>query len=250
MARIRTIKPEFFTSEDIVALSPLARLLFIAVWCEADKEGRLRWKPKTMRLRYFPADDCDIEALASELIDAGLVVLYGDGLAHVPGFTRHQHVNPRESSSVLPDPAGESAEVSGKTPRVPTRADASIPDLHCDDTVSDAQGGREGKGTNKPPKPPGGGMEGFDDFWSRYPKKRNRGDAEKAWVKLKPTADLLDRVLRAVEVAKQRDDWRKNDGQFVPYPASWLNAKGWEDEAPVQLRCVSWQHESHFAGAK
>ena len=45
MARIRTIKPEFFTSEDIVALSPLARLLFIALWCEADREGRLVWKP-------------------------------------------------------------------------------------------------------------------------------------------------------------------------------------------------------------
>jgi len=55
MARIRTIKPEFFTSEDIVSLTPHARLLYIAMWCEADKEGRMTWRPKTLKMRYFPA---------------------------------------------------------------------------------------------------------------------------------------------------------------------------------------------------
>ena len=39
VARIRTIKPDFFTSEDIVVLTPWARLLYIALWCEADREG-------------------------------------------------------------------------------------------------------------------------------------------------------------------------------------------------------------------
>lgn len=106
MARIRTIKPEFFTSEDIVALSPHARLLYIALWCEADKEGRMTWKPNTFKLRYLPADSVDIRALSNELVNAGLVVLYGDGLAFIPGFTKHQHVNPRESTSELPPPEG------------------------------------------------------------------------------------------------------------------------------------------------
>ncbi len=128
MARIRTIKPEFFTSEDIVDLSPLARLLYIATWCEADREGRLVWKPRTMKLRYFPADDCDIDALARELVASGLVVPYDDGLAFIPSFSRHQHVNPRESQSSLPIPDASL-----------TRDDASLP-------VSDAQVGREGKG--------------------------------------------------------------------------------------------------------
>ena len=106
MARIRTIKPEFFTSEDIVSLSPLARLLYIAIWCEADKEGRLAWKPRTFKMRYLPGDDCDISQLCEELTACGLVVLYGDGLAHIPSFTKHQHVNPRESASNLPAPPG------------------------------------------------------------------------------------------------------------------------------------------------
>lgn len=131
MARIRTIKPEFFTSEDIVALSPVARLLYVALWCEADKEGRLVWKPKTFKMRYLPADDCDINALCAEIADGGLVVLYGDGLAHIPQFKAHQHINPRETTSQLPEPptATRQARVGTRQPR-----------------ASDAQGGREGKG--------------------------------------------------------------------------------------------------------
>lgn len=125
MARIRTIKPEFFTSEDIVALPPLARLLYIAMWCEADKAGRLAWKPKTFKMRYLPADSCDIEELCNQIVSAGLVRLYGDGLAFIPKFADHQHINPRETESKLPAPDASRT----RRPR-----------------VSDAQGGREGKG--------------------------------------------------------------------------------------------------------
>lgn len=128
MARIRTVKPEFFTSEDIVGLSPFARLLFIATWCEADREGRLPWKTRTLKLRYFPGDSFDIDACARELVASGLVVLYGDGLAFIPTFAKHQHLNPRESASILPDPD----------------ASARVNDAYL--RVTDAQGGREGKG--------------------------------------------------------------------------------------------------------
>lgn len=75
----------------------------------------------------------------------------------------------------------------------------------------------------------------FDEFWAAYPKKKNKGDAEKAWKALKPKADLLKTILEAVEVAKRGDDWRKENGQFIPYPATWLRAKGWEDEPQMPV---------------
>ncbi len=105
MARIRTIKPEFFTSEDIVSMSPLARLFYVSLWCEADREGRFEWKPKTFKLRYLPGDICDMDTLSSELIDAGLIVLYqveGKTFAEIPTFTKHQVINNRESGSQIP----------------------------------------------------------------------------------------------------------------------------------------------------
>ena len=70
---------------------------------------------------------------------------------------------------------------------------------------------------------------GFAEFWAAYPKKKNKGDAEKAWKVVKPSADLLAKILKAVEVAKAGNDWRKDNGQFIPFPATWLRAKGWED---------------------
>ena len=109
MARIRTIKPEFFTSEDIVSLSPTARLLYIACWCEADREGRMEWKPGTMKLRYFPGDNCDISTLTAELVDRGLVLPYdvdSRQYAEIPSFAKHQIINNRESASSIPAPPG------------------------------------------------------------------------------------------------------------------------------------------------
>jgi hypothetical protein len=143
MARIRTIKPEFFTSEDIVALSPFARLLYIALWCEADREGRMQWKPKTFKMRYLPADSVDVDELCAEIVRAGLVKLYGDGLAYIPKFSTHQHVNPREAASTLPEP--DASVTRGR--RVGTR----------ESTVSDAQVGKEGKGRERK------GKEGDND---------------------------------------------------------------------------------------
>ena len=105
MARIRTIKPEFFTSEDIVSMSPLARLFYVSLWCEADREGRLEWRPGTLKLRYMPGDTCSIPELAEELCGRGLVILYevdGKPYAEIPTFGKHQIVNNRESPSTLP----------------------------------------------------------------------------------------------------------------------------------------------------
>lgn len=74
----------------------------------------------------------------------------------------------------------------------------------------------------------------FARFWSAYPKKKNRGTAEKAWLKINPDDALLTKILEAVEAAKASDDWRKAGGEFIPYPATWLNAQGWQDELFAQ----------------
>lgn len=105
MARIRTIKPEFFTSSDILELTPLARLFYIALWCEADREGFLNWSPKTLKFRYLAGDDVDVEELGYELSKAGLIIIFtcddGKELASIPSFKNHQVINNREADSIL-----------------------------------------------------------------------------------------------------------------------------------------------------
>ena len=67
---------------------------------------------------------------------------------------------------------------------------------------------------------------GFIEFWKCYPKKIAKPNAEKAWMKIAPDVDLTKRIIRAVSEQKLLE----REEQFIPYPASWLNARRWEDD--------------------
>lgn len=182
MARIRTIKPEFFTSEQIVELSPQARLFYIALWCEADREGRMAWKPRTFKMRYFPADDCDIDALARELVASGLVIPYGNDLAFIPSFGKHQHINPREAQSSFPDP--KDARVDDASARV---SDAQV-------GRKEGREGKEGKATSTP----AASIDPKADLFNRW--KTVPGSGGGAFlVKLLKDHKPEQRVLEAIE---------------------------------------------------
>jgi len=93
----------------------------------------------------------------------------------------------------------------------------------------------------------------FDTFWEQYPKKRSKGAAEKAWLKINPDQILFERMMASLAQAKGSRDWTKDDGQFVPYPATWLAAKGWDDdyrEAPKQAHLGRIKPEASPAGGK
>jgi len=72
---------------------------------------------------------------------------------------------------------------------------------------------------------------GFDEFWQAYPKKKARGDAEKAWRGVRPDEALVGVILRAVEFQVRSEEWVKDGGKFIPHPGTWLRAKRWQDEA-------------------
>lgn len=74
----------------------------------------------------------------------------------------------------------------------------------------------------------------FDRFWSAYPRHVNKQGAMKAFDKAKIDGDLLNVILKAIEMQKASDQWTKDNGQYIPHPATWLNQRRWEDEAPKQ----------------
>lgn len=70
----------------------------------------------------------------------------------------------------------------------------------------------------------------FEKFWGIYPKRKSKGAAEKVFLKLRPSEQLLQQMIDAIERAMTSVEWQKSGGEFIPYPATWLNSRGWEDE--------------------
>lgn len=66
----------------------------------------------------------------------------------------------------------------------------------------------------------------FESFWAAYPRKVGKQAAKKAFSKVSvPVKTLID----AVNSQKNSEQWRKDNGQYIPNPATWLNQGRWDD---------------------
>ena len=134
MARIRTIKPEFWTSEQVTECSMNARLLFIGIWNFCDDAGRMNASPKQIKALVLPADDISSESvrgMLDELEKNGLLIRYivdGKEFLQVTGW-KHQKID-RPQPPKYPGPEKEAADHSSNDRR----------------TFDD---GREGKGEDR-----------------------------------------------------------------------------------------------------
>ena len=79
------------------------------------------------------------------------------------------------------------------------------------------------------------GVKGkFNKFWNAYPNKKGKDAAYRKFEALNPDECLLLTLLGAIENQKRSEDWRKDNGQFIPHPATWLNQGRWKDQ-PVEV---------------
>lgn len=201
MARIRTIKPEFFTSEQVAECSPNARLLFIGMWVFCDDQGVHPASNARLKMEVFPGDDFtrdDVGAMVSELIAAQLLTEYeSDGEKYwlVTGW-KHQKIDKPSKKYPLPF-----ADNSPKGRR--KVADASGTDVDVDVDV-------EGKGEKV--RSPNG---------SRLPADWQPSETEQRWARdERPDIDV------PVEVERFRDYWIAQPGvkgRKADWPATWRN---------------------------
>jgi hypothetical protein len=118
VARIRTIKPEFWDDEAVGALSRDARLLFVASWNFADDEGLLRWSPSYFKAAALMYDDdiygSDIQKWMDELEHRGFIFSYNGGrgeqkIGFIVNFRKHQRIDKPQPGRLPPprwhDPA-------------------------------------------------------------------------------------------------------------------------------------------------
>ena len=243
MARARNIKPGFFSNDELAEVSPLGRLLFIALWTMADRAGRLEDRPKRIKVEALPYDDCDAESLLSELAERGFVLRYARGGRHyiqVVNFAKHQNPHTREPDSEIPEPDG-SNDGTGQGP--PGRNDEPGAS-----TVPGTTGGNAG--TVPAGRIPDSGFP-LPDSPSRIPDPGEESppagepapratripdgfptDAELAWcAKNRPDLDAK------FVAAKFRDYWigvPGAKGRKLDWPATWRNFA--RDEYPRKNR--------------
>jgi len=151
------ITPGFFDDPDIAELSLAARLFFIGLWTQADREGRLIDDTRRLKVRLFPFDDVDTEALATELAEKHLICRYATDDVHlyieIRSFTKHQRPHPKETKSVIPPCTGDVPEsrervIPSREKYIPSKPDSGV--LILDSGVLSLEGSSEAADGSEP----------------------------------------------------------------------------------------------------
>src|SRR3990167_412326 len=105
MARIRTIKPDFFLDSELSKLDPRVRLFFIGIWTKADKAGRVKEDQNKLKVQILPWDDISAEECLASLHPKFIqrYKVAGEGLIQVRNW-HHQRPHHTETESLLPPP--------------------------------------------------------------------------------------------------------------------------------------------------
>lgn len=203
-------------------LGEFAQSLYPLLVANSDDYGRLSGDAFTVKHAVFPTSprtEQDFDTTLDAMHTAGLIVRYlapdGTQVIQIVDFGKGQPNLHKRSPSHFPEFSGETPEVREKPSQLKgtelKRTKLNSTALRADD--------------------------GFEEFWITYPRKKSRADAEKAWRKLAPSPELRQRIYASVAAQRGSVDWTKDGGQFIPYPATWLNGHRWEDalssEAPA-----------------
>jgi hypothetical protein len=247
MARIRTIKPEFFRHEVLFEAEkntglPL-RVAYAGLFTAADREGRFKWSPRTLKLDCLPYDEVDFAAVLDALVAAGFIVKYqidGESYGAILSWSAHQHVNVREKPSDIPAP--EVGRCTHPPRQVCARGEGK---------------GREGEGTERKATDGNGAEQGtdkrtdnganlstlasasparddFDAFWKLYPRRKGsnpKAPAEKAFhgaVRSGVAASALVCAVKNFAAAEAA----KADTEFIPMALTWLKQRRFEEYGP------------------
>lgn len=234
--RIRSVKPEFWRSDDIAALSREQRLLFIGLWSYVDDNGVGIDDHRLIASDLFPLDEDQNEtrefvreSLAS-LSKGSLISRYevgGKRYLHISTWKNHQRVdNPNKPRFPLPPepPTSDDTEERQSDARDPRETRESL-----------ASGTEEQRSSKRTPSPrPVGGAEpeSFAEFYAAYPRKRERKKAVIAYRTALRAGASPEQLLQSARSYAMSNRGKKLD--YVKYPASWLNAGAYDDE-PEQV---------------
>ncbi len=221
MARIRTVKPEFFRHHRLYVAEkesglPL-RVAFAGLWTVADRAGRFAWEPIQIKLDCLPYDEVDFSVVLDALETRGFIMKYAKGkLGMIPGFNRHQVINNKERESSIAEPTKEESDAWA------SRGDALQESLFLDQGEGK---GKEGKGKGKEGASSDAENARWEKFWSICTNKTGKIPARKAWDKL-TEAEQLKAISAWAPYAKNCIEKRIS----LKDPQGWLNDHRFDDQ--------------------
>lgn len=214
----RIIKESICTSDNIDKLSLFQEVMFYRLIVNCDDYGRMDARPSILKAKLFPLKNYrndQIEDALRTLSSMELVILYtvgGKPFLQMTTWDRHQTVRAKKSKYPSPQQADENSCDQMISPE----SDCARDPIQSESTPQRAE--------------TSSAADMFERFWHAYPKKQGKGAAEKAFRNINPSEELTDRMISAVDKARASDQWRRENGRFIPNPSTWLNQKRWEDE--------------------
>ncbi|WP_455005638.1 hypothetical protein [Corynebacterium propinquum] len=241
--RIRSIKPEFWRSLDIAALSIEDRLLFIGLWSYVDDNGVGVDRVPVIAAELF-ADDLSRDPRETlgrvsdgigRLSECGLVQRYSDDSRDylaVTNWERHQRID-KPNKPRYPLPTSENVTIRD-TLATHSRDPRETPAPGTGEqgnrgTESSPDGERVQTGKNSGNEPSSSYPAAFERWWSTYPRKQGKRKALAEWRRATKRIDRDELVTKTKTFA----DFHAREGtdkQFIPLPTTWLNRDGWDDE--------------------
>lgn len=224
----RIIKESIVTSESLAEVSPDAERFFWRLVVKADDFGLYYGNPRILASMCFPLDppkEQRIRAWLAELVAGGMVGTYTseeDGKQYLKLLSWDKHQQQRAKKSKFPLPTSfDSTCNQAKGNQVKSK-------VPVNENENESEKRETGTGTR--PSGAKGAPTGFDRFWSAYPRRVGKQDALKAWGQLNPDDALVDLIVAGVERWKTCDQWTKDNGAFICYPATFLRGRRWEED--------------------
>ena len=266
MARIRTLKPEFWDSPSTAQADLAVRLTFMAMWNWADDSGHGTANLKELEAFCWPNDDVrdlprggsggsrgksahgwrNFAEICGEVAEVYGVTFYrvsGRPYYEITNFKKHQSKDYRkESRYPLPD-EGEIFDVtSGNAISGASASDASggpsgdrrgnSAGAAGESGIGTGEQGNRGTDTNAQPAV-ARAPSSFPEWWAAWGKKKAKGDAEKAYKAAVPKKISHDDLMVKTRAYWDHVKASGTDIQYVPYPATWLRAEQWDDDLTV-----------------
>ena len=239
------LKRDFFKRHDIKVIESMPNgkdyvLFYLKLLCESiDHNGELRFSatiPYDERMLSAITDtNIDVVRSAMKLLcELQLVEIMDDATIFLAEMQKLLGTESESAERVRRHREVKALQCNGNV----TNCNEIVTTEYRDKIIENKSIDKEINNTPLPPT----GDDGFERFWAVYPKKVGKIDCLNKWRKMKPSKELVEKILEAIEKQKEWKEWKKDKGQFIPHPSTWLNQGRWDDEQ------VQEEEEYHCGG--